>query len=162
MGERGRVGYVERLRPPLWLWGLVAGLGLSVGLVLLAPFGPGVAIAGGLASTGLAGWGLWVWTPTVEVADGRLRAGPASIAVDLLGEPVPLDPARAAALRGPGIDPRAFHLLPPWVPAAVRVDVRDPADPTPYWYVSTRHPHRLAAAISAAQAAARADGGRGP
>ena len=29
----------------------------------------------------------------------------------------------------------------------VRVDLNDPADPHPYWLVSTRHPERLADAL---------------
>jgi hypothetical protein len=37
------------------------------------------------------------------------------------------------------------------VPAGVRAEVVDPADRTPYWFVATRHPHELAAAIEAAR-----------
>jgi hypothetical protein len=37
----------------------------------------------------------------------------------------------------------------------VRVPLLDPADPAPYWVVSTRHPEALAAALERAQAAAR-------
>jgi hypothetical protein len=44
-------------------------------------------------------------------------------------------------------------VLPPFVPTAVRVELHDPADPTPYWLVGTRHPHHLAAAIEAARTA---------
>jgi len=32
----------------------------------------------------------------------------------------------------------------------VRVDLNDPADPTPYWVVSSRRPTELAGAIKAA------------
>jgi hypothetical protein len=35
------------------------------------------------------------------------------------------------------------------VPGAVQVLLDDPADPTPYWLVSTRHPERLAATLLA-------------
>ena len=38
--------------------------------------------------------------------------------------------------------------------ACVRVPLTDPADPTPYWLVSTRHPARLVAALDAARSAA--------
>jgi hypothetical protein len=33
----------------------------------------------------------------------------------------------------------------------VRVEVDDPADPTPYWMLSTREPRRLAESINAAR-----------
>ena len=31
---------------------------------------------------------------------------------------------------------------------SVRVEITDPADPAPYWLLSTRHPDRLARAIA--------------
>jgi hypothetical protein len=37
----------------------------------------------------------------------------------------------------------------PWIGGAVQVVIDDPADPTPYWVVSSRDPVRLAAAIAA-------------
>ncbi len=38
----------------------------------------------------------------------------------------------------------------PWVAGAVQVGVDDPADPTPYWVVSSRDPVRLAEALVSA------------
>jgi len=38
----------------------------------------------------------------------------------------------------------------PWIGGAVQVLLDDPADPTPYWVVSTRHPVELAEALLAA------------
>jgi cation diffusion facilitator CzcD-associated flavoprotein CzcO len=34
-----------------------------------------------------------------------------------------------------------------WLPLAVRVEVVDPDDDTPYWLVGTRQPRELAAAL---------------
>jgi len=47
-------------------------------------------------------------------------------------------------------DARAFLLLRPYLRRAVMVPVQDPADPTPYWLVSTRQPERLVRALVAA------------
>ena len=47
-------------------------------------------------------------------------------------------------------DARAFLLLRPYVKTAVRVDLEDPADPTPYWLLSSRRPEALAAALAGA------------
>jgi hypothetical protein len=33
----------------------------------------------------------------------------------------------------------------------VLAEVVDPADPTPYWFVASRHPDRLRAAVEAAR-----------
>jgi hypothetical protein len=38
-------------------------------------------------------------------------------------------------------------VLRPWVDGVVRVALTDPADPAPYWLVSTRRPEVLAAAL---------------
>jgi hypothetical protein len=44
-------------------------------------------------------------------------------------------------------------LLRSYVPTALKVDVTDPADPTPYLYLSTRSPKRLAEALESVRAA---------
>jgi hypothetical protein len=52
---------------------------------------------------------------------------------------------------GVGADPLAFVVQRPWVPGAVQVLLNDPADPTPYWVISSRRPTQLAAALLAAR-----------
>ncbi len=49
---------------------------------------------------------------------------------------------------GPGADARAFLVIRPYLKRAVRVPVTDPADPTPYWLVGSRHPDALAEALN--------------
>ena len=49
---------------------------------------------------------------------------------------------KQAAL-GPELDPSAFVLHRGWVGPLVRLEVTDPADPTPYWVFSVREPDRL-------------------
>ncbi|HEU4674934.1 MAG TPA: DUF3093 domain-containing protein [Motilibacteraceae bacterium] len=147
-----RVLYRERIGAAAWMWLLWAGLVISVWLALLVVVGPLwcsiVAVAGGA----LAAAGLVRGAARIEVAGGELRAGRAHIPLPLLGAPQVLDDEAARRLRGPGFEPRAFHLLRSWVPGAVLVDVVDPEDPTPYWYVSSRRPEQLAAAIRAGRA----------
>jgi hypothetical protein len=147
--------YRERLFPPWWLWLVAELLVVSMGIALLVPLGA----TGALALTALAGagaaLGLLRWTARIEVTDELLRAGRARIPLRLVAAAVPLDAAAARALRGPAIDPRAYHLLRGWVGTAVRVDLADPDDPTPYWYLSTRHPERLAAAVEQARTGGR-------
>lgn len=59
-----------------------------------------------------------------------------------------LDAEEARAWRSYKADPRAFMLLRSYIPTAVRVKVTDPADPTPYVYLSTREPQALVAALA--------------
>lgn len=122
---------------------LFAG-GLGVALVpvdgLLALVVGVLALLGGIAAAVLT-------TPRVEVERGTLRAGAAHIPVRLLAEPRALDRAALRAEMGPALDARAFACLRAWIGTAVRVEVRDPQDPTPYWIVSTRRPAELVAAL---------------
>ena len=62
--------------------------------------------------------------------------------------PLDADATRRAA--GVDADARAFLLLRPYLKRSVRVEITDPADPAPYWLVSTRHPDELAAALQSA------------
>ncbi|WP_414172407.1 DUF3093 domain-containing protein [Clavibacter tessellarius] len=86
-------------------------------------------------------------SPVIEVADGRLRAGRASIDVDQLGDPEGFRGAEAMAERGVRLHARAHLVIRGWVDPVVRVPLLDPTDPAPYWLLSTRDPERLIAAI---------------
>jgi hypothetical protein len=86
------------------------------------------------------------------VVAGSLIAGDARIPVEALGTATVLDAAETIAWRSYKADPRAFMLLRSYVPTALKVELTDPDDPTPYIYVSTRSPERLAAALGAVRA----------
>lgn len=90
----------------------------------------------------------------IRVVADSLVAGDARIPLSALGGAVALDEEEARAWRTYKADARAFMLLRGYIPTAVRVDVTDPADPTPYLYLSTREPEALIAALSAAPATA--------
>ena len=90
----------------------------------------------------------WVGSARVAVRDGVLYAGPAHISVDLLGPAEPLDAEETRRVHGVDADARAFLLTRPYLKRSVKVTVADPADRTPYWLVSTRHPRELAAALT--------------
>jgi hypothetical protein len=62
-----------------------------------------------------------------------------------------LDATGRREVLGVGADPLAFVVQRPWVAGAVQVVLDDPADPTPFWVVSSRRPVELAAAILAAR-----------
>jgi hypothetical protein len=133
--------HTERLVAPVLWWGLVVLAAVIVGWLLLVATSP--AVAGGVAAVTLlvGGAGLWRWGALRDPAEpGRFRAGEASLVSPDLGTVVALDPsAWRAALARAGTD-RAFLLTRPWIDRGVRVEVADPADPTPYWLVSTRRP----------------------
>jgi hypothetical protein len=142
----------ERLTAPRSWWVITALLGLSGGLVMF-PLGTvptlgGLIVAAALAAVVVSSYG----SARIRVVAGSLVAGDARIPVTALGTPEVLDAEEARAWRTFKADPRAFMLLRSYVPRAVRVEVTDPADPTPYVYLSSRDPEGLAAALEAARA----------
>ncbi|WP_149180342.1 DUF3093 domain-containing protein [Streptomyces sp. TRM49041] len=145
--------YDERLTAPGPWWLIAAALGLSGGLMLMplgaVPMLGGLIAAGALAATGVSAYG----SARLRVVAGSLVAGDARIPAGALGEPEVLDAEEARAWRTHKADPRAFMVLRSYIPTAVRVEVTDPADPTPYVYLSTRNPEALAAALQQARGA---------
>jgi len=95
-------------------------------------------------------------SPRITVADGILRAGNAHIEAMYVGAAEPLDAEAARRVAGPEADARAYLLTRPYLKRAVKVEITDPADPAPYWLLSTRHPRSLAQAIDALSASAPA------
>ncbi|WP_042363735.1 DUF3093 domain-containing protein [Streptacidiphilus neutrinimicus] len=143
--------YDERLSAPAALWLLPVGLGISFMLVLLI-FSPIAALLG-LVAGGVGGAVLLssYGSPRIRVTQGHLLAGEAKIPVSALGKAEILDRDEAFAWRTRKADARAFMLLRGYIHTALRVEVTDPDDPTPYLYLSTRTPDRLAAALDAAR-----------
>jgi hypothetical protein len=146
--------YRERLSLSWWLW--LPAVAVAAALAAEVKLGaPGAATwVAYLVLLPLTVLGLWrVGRIRIEVSNGELRVDDAHIPLRYIGEvtPVPADEKRD--LLGPHADPEAFVVQRPWIGPAVRVEVRDPADPTPYWLISTRRPEALAAALrDAAQA----------
>jgi hypothetical protein len=145
------VSYDERLTAPAALWAAVWVGSLALGVSVYAALGPAAGLAAALVPGVLLSGVLVRAAAPVRVVDRDLVAGRARIPVDLLGTAEALDADTARRVRGPESDPAAYHLIRGWVPAGVRATVTDPADPTPYWFVASRRPAELAAAIEAAK-----------
>lgn len=142
------VAYSERLHVPLRWWVQATMLLASLWLAFVVAMPAWLAWSATAALVVLT-FALLVWVGSARVAvrDGVLHAGPAHIALDLLGPVEVLDPEETRRVHGVDADARAFLMTRPYLRRAVKVTVADPADRTPYWLVSTRHPRELAAAL---------------
>lgn len=98
---------------------------------------------------------LWLGRLRVEVTGGRFEVDDANLPVEFIDEVTPLQGTPLRDALSVGLHPLAFVVQRPWMRGAVKVDLNDPADPTPYWIISTRHPERLAEALRNAQGAHR-------
>jgi hypothetical protein len=139
----------EALWPGAVGWLAVPFFALTLGAALL-PVDAVLATVSGLVVLVVGIAVLVATTPRVRVVGGELHAGGAHVPVGLLREPRALDAATLRHELGPGLDARAFLCHRGWVRTAVRAELDDPADPTPYWVISSRRPDALVAALRAA------------
>jgi hypothetical protein len=143
--------YVERLSVPFRWWALAIMFWATVLVAFLVAV-PTLVAVGVVAALMAATAALFLtWgSAQVAVVDGVFHAGRARIPVHLLADATSLSEEEARRAVGVDADARAYLLLRPYVGRAVRVQVVDPADPTPYWVVASRHPDALASCVNAA------------
>jgi hypothetical protein len=146
----GGVLFRERLTVP-WVWWLLAvGFALSVlfalGLYVGPVWGVGVAVASMLVAVGI-----FASAAVVISVDGQeIRVGRAVIEHRYIGAAQALDASETRNRSGVQADARAHLVLRPYVSTAVEITLDDPADPVPYWLISSRRPTELAAALDRA------------
>ncbi len=144
----GTSDYRERLGVPLrwWVQGTMLVVTFWLALVVAVP-GAVAWVVTGSAMALLSLVLLALGAPRLVVADGAFQAGRARIDGVHLGAIEALDAEQTRRTAGVDADARAYLLLRPYLKRAVRVEITDPADPAPYWLVSSRRPEALAAAL---------------
>ncbi|RIV40869.1 DUF3093 domain-containing protein [Micromonospora radicis] len=148
--------YAERLRLPWWLW--LAGLATTALLALEVWMG-GAGVRAWLPFAVLLPAAVaamaWLGRIRIAVSEGELQVDDARLPARFVADAIALDADGRREVLGVGADPLAFVVQRPWVSGAVQVVLDDPADPTPFWVVSSRHPVALAEALLAARDASR-------
>nr|WP_296066110.1 DUF3093 domain-containing protein [uncultured Actinoplanes sp.] len=147
--------YAERLRVSWWAWPAMIAIVLIVGFEVLLGF-PGVPpwVPFLVLIPSTAAVLLWAGRIKVTVTADELLVDDARLPVSVIGDVVALDAAGKRESLGVGAHPLAFVIQRPWIGPAVQVLLDDPADPTPFWVISTRRPVELATALLAARDAA--------
>jgi hypothetical protein len=152
--------YRERLRVPAAWW--VIGMFFALSFVTAVGFyaGPWVSVvAGAVTAAGVAGALLWYGRVLLVVDEEGVHAGEALLEWACVGAVTVHDRAATRRRLGQDADHAAWLLVRAFVPGSVEVAVDDPADPHPYWLVSSRWTVELAAAIEAFRAISRAGDG---
>jgi len=147
--------YLERLRLTWWMWPValivvaILAVEVQIGFNDLPGWVPFAVLipltAAGMLRTGRI---------RVAVAGDEFQVDDARLPVAVIKDVVALDAAGKREALGVGAHPLAFVIQRPWIGPAVQVLLDDPADPTPYWVVSTRRPVELATALLAARSRA--------
>jgi len=140
--------YDERLTVPVYWWPIAAVCVLLLGAEVAAGFGWPVAVITYAVLAAFIAALFLNWGARVRVAGGALHAGKARLPFSAMGDVSALTPESARRLRG---DRQAFVFARPYLKYAVRIEVRDPDDPTAYWLIFTRRPESLARTLARAR-----------
>ncbi|MEV6298824.1 DUF3093 domain-containing protein [Actinoplanes sp. NPDC051861] len=154
---RTEAAHRERLSLPWWAWpsALAAGAIIATELTLGLPDLPAwlpYAVVLPLSVLLLIPAGRL----RVSVTGDEFQVDDARLPVAVISDVVALDAAGKREALGVGAHPYAFVVQRPWIGPAVQVLLDDPADPTPYWVISTRRPVELATALLEVSRRARA------
>ena len=148
--DRG-VTYREILWPNPFIY-LAFCLEVPIIMLLVAPFSLPLGILISCAIFIILIFAITATSPRIDISDGKLRVGKASIGLEYVGAASAFTGAHAIAERGPNLDARAWTRFRAWIGPVVRLEIVDDADPTPYWLFSTRRPEQLVSALRSARA----------
>ena len=125
----------------------MVGLAFSIVIAVWAGLGNTSALIAAIISLSFTGYLFIISTLRISIDDDSFSAGRATIEKKFLGDISLITTDEFRFLRGPGINPRAFHAFRFWVKRGLKVEIKDARDPTPYWLVSSKSPEKLRAAL---------------
>lgn len=144
------MSYREWVGPPPSWWVLSVLFSLSWLAAIGFYLGPLAGALAFAAAQAVVSAILWASAVRLRLDRGELWVGRAVLDLRYVAAAQGLDVAATTDRSGPHADARAHLVLRPYVRTAVELTLDDPADPVPYWLVSTRRPVRLAEAVTAA------------
>ncbi len=139
--------FKEVIRAPLWLVAFVYFLFLSMVLSIWAALGntPALVTFGVLTI-----WIIFLFFRTalvIHMDESFLYVGQAKIERTYIGSAIALNNAELKLIRTRDADPSAYLAIRFWASKAVKVEVSDNRDATPYWLISSKNPQRLVEAL---------------
>ena len=138
--------YQERVRPNFGTFLATAALIPAITLVS-EPFDFRIGLIIGSVLVLAIWWAMFFLSPVIRVREKSLSVGVVSIPRSLLGRVEVIAKDQIFQERGPKLEPAAFKVFQGTVKTAVKIEISDPSDPTPYWIISTRKPIQLASAL---------------
>ena len=139
--------YREKLWPNAWVWIIAAGIS-GAGILVFAPISTAAGFTAAAVLFAIIAVLLVLSTPSIVVTQDTLTVGRATIERRFLGAVEQFHGNEATAERGTRLNGLAYLCIRGWIDPVVKIQITDPADRTPYWLASTRHPGKLAAALS--------------
>ncbi len=140
--------YRERVYAPWWIWLLALSMCFSLGIAFGAALGATIGVITFFVAAIPVSYGLISSAYLISIDDENIRVGRAHLPLKFCGEALALNPESTKQRRGPTADPACYLVLRGWINTAATIDVADPTDATPYWFISSRNPTRLVEALA--------------
>jgi len=144
------VEYQERVYPK-WSSFLPVLIVYPTLWLTLAPFNAVLGTVFGIFGSFLLVGVMIISSPKILITKTELRVGRARIPLTLLGSAEIIQKSAQFAARGSDLDARAYLSLQASVSGLIRLQLKDPKDPTPYWLFSTRKPDLIVALLTQAK-----------
>ena len=122
----------------------------SLSLAIWAAIGIDAAITISLIQLGLLIFTAKRTALEITVTKGWLLVGPAAIERAFIHNFKALEFKEYKRIRGVDADPASYLQIRFWVSTAIKIDLRDPKDKTPYWLISTNRANELAKVLNVA------------
>ena len=122
----------------------------SLSLAVWAAIGIDAAITISLLQLGLLIFTAQRTALEITVTKGWLLVGPAAIERAFIHNFKALEFKEYKRIRGVDADPASYLRIRFWVSTAIKIDLRDPKDKTPYWLISTNRANELAKVLNVA------------
>ena len=143
--------YQEKMKWSKSLWLFAIFMAASVSLSIWAALGNGAALAVSLIQLVLLIFAAKRTALDITVTKGWLLVGPAAIERAFIHNFKALESAEFKRVRGVDADPASYLEIRFWVSTAIKIDLRDPKDKTPYWLISTNRANELAKLLNVAE-----------
>jgi hypothetical protein len=142
--------YQEKLSWSWWLWLFAIFMTGSLSLSIWAALGDRAAIITSVIEILLLLIAQSKSALEITVTKGWLLVGPAAIERAFIHNFQALSKSEFRRVRGVDGDPASYLQIRFWVNTAIKIELRDPRDRTPYWLVSTNRANELAKILNVA------------
>jgi len=123
----------------------------SLALAFWAAIGNEAAITVSLIQLGILVFASQRTALEITLTKGWLLVGPAAIERAFIHNFRALDATEFKRVRGIDADPASYLQIRFWINTAIKIELRDPKDKTPYWLISTNRANELAKLLNVAE-----------
>ena len=142
--------FQEKLRAPIWVIAFLLFLMSSLSIAIWAAVGFWPLVAASAVELMFIALYIRATTLKITVTKGWLLVGSAAIERAFIHNFEVLDTPSMHKARGVDFNPAAFLAIRYWVTTGLRMAIRDPKDPTPYWLISSHRASELAKLLNLA------------